>query len=112
MFHGFGGRLPVKDVQLSAINNVMKRTFEELGVKTRDVNGRNMYGYGPTQATIRWGSRYGTYKAFLKRVLHNENLYILTQALAQRVRATNIFTRAHALRVRTTAVQSVHDMHG
>ena len=73
----------MKNVKLSAINDVMRQTFEELGVKTRDINGRNMYGYGPTQATIRWGTRYGTYRAFLKRVLHVDNLNILTNAEAQ-----------------------------
>ena len=102
MFHGFGGRLPVKNVKLSAINDVMRQTFEELGVKTRDINGRNMYGYGPTQATIRWGTRYGTYRAFLKRVLHVDNLNILTNAEAQKVSSVECTVEIRARLVQDT----------
>ena len=113
MFHGSGGRIPVKDIQLSSVNSVIQRTFAELGVKTRDVNGRNMYGrsrlqshhlvficvymymyrehcppptgYLPGQATVRGGTRWGTYKGFIRRAMRKENLFVLTEAVAQKV---------------------------
>ena len=111
VFHGSGGRIPVKDIQLSRINSVMQRTFSELGVKTRDVNGRNMYGtsakkwkyrrkicqrnffrrnlvfvgYLPGQATVRGGTRWGTYKGFIRRSIKRENLFVMTNAIAQKV---------------------------
>jgi len=42
-------------------------------------------GWGPAQATIRNGGRWGTYNAFLKRTLSRDNVHILTHAVAQKV---------------------------
>ena len=42
-------------------------------------------GWGPTQATIRRGVRWSTYRAYLRRMLHEDNIHMLTQATALKV---------------------------
>ena len=42
-------------------------------------------GWGPAQATIRNGARWGTYNAFLKRTLSRESVHIITHAVVQKV---------------------------
>ena len=42
-------------------------------------------GWGPTQATIRRGVRWSTYRAYLRRVLHEDNVHVFTHATAVKV---------------------------
>ena len=44
VFHGFGGRLAVTDIDLSPVTKIMTMAYSELGIKKRDVNGRSQYG--------------------------------------------------------------------
>lgn len=85
VFHGFGGRLTVSDVASSTVNKIMELVFKEIGLKKRDLNGHNQFGWSPTQATIRNGVRWSTYRAFLRRSREAPNLHILTHAVAQKI---------------------------
>lgn len=85
VFHGFGGRMPVADVGPSTVNKIIDLVFKEIGLKRRDLNGHNQFGWAPTQATIRGGERWSTYKAFLRRSRNAKNLHILTYATAQKI---------------------------
>jgi len=85
VFHGFGGRLAVTDVGKTVVNNIMNLCFSEISLKKRDLNGKNQFGWGPTQATIRKGVRWSTYKAYLKRCMDIKNLHVLTHTQALKV---------------------------
>lgn len=80
VFHGFGGRLTVTDIELSPVTRIMSMAFNELGVKRRDINGRSQYGYGHTQATIRFGVRQSVAKAFLRQAMMRSNLHVSTNS--------------------------------
>jgi choline dehydrogenase len=95
VFHGHGGRWTVTDIEQSTVGRIVTEAFKELGMKKRDVNGRSQYGYMPTQATIRNGVRWSTYKAFLTRALKKDNLYVLKNTRVDRV----IFKGKHAIGV-------------
>jgi len=43
-------------------------------------------GWGPTQATIRRGVRWSTYRAYLRRIMNNDNVHVLTHGTALKVR--------------------------
>ncbi len=47
-------------------------------------------GYAPVQATIRYGQRCGTYRAFLQRAMTRSNLHVLTNTVVKKVRRTPI----------------------
>lgn len=85
VFHGFGGRLSVTDVGQSMVNQIMGLCFKEISLKKRDLNGKNQFGWGPTQATVKRGVRWSTYKAYLKRVLSHKNLHVATRITALKV---------------------------
>ncbi|KAI0226225.1 Glucose dehydrogenase [FAD, quinone] [Lamellibrachia satsuma] len=85
VFHGYGGKMTISDIRLSPVNEIAEKALKELGVPKRDTNGKTQFGYGHTQATIRDGMRWTTFKAFLKRALHWPNLYVMTDALVQKV---------------------------
>lgn len=85
VFHGFGGRLSVKDVGSTTVNQIMNLCFKEISLKKRDLNGKNQFGWGPTQATIKNGVRWSTYKAYLKRSMNYDNLQVLTDAMVEKI---------------------------
>jgi len=85
VFHGFGGRLTVGDANPAGITKVIDLVFKEIGLKKRDINGHNQFGWAPTQATIRRGVRWSTYRAFLHGVMDRKNLHVLTQANAHKI---------------------------
>lgn len=85
VFHGFGGRMTVGDASPSAINKLLDYTYKEIGLKKRDVNGHNQFGWAPTQATIRSGMRWSTYRAFLQSSIDKKNLHVLTRATAHKI---------------------------
>ncbi|ESO12860.1 hypothetical protein HELRODRAFT_93524 [Helobdella robusta] len=85
VFHGFGGRLAVKDVGPTTMNQIMGLCFKEISLKKRDLNGKNQFGWGPTQATIRNGVRWSTFKAYLKRYMNAPNLHVVTDTFAEKI---------------------------
>eukprot|EP00918_Siedleckia_nematoides_P087375 GHVU01192247.1.p1 GENE.GHVU01192247.1~~GHVU01192247.1.p1 ORF type:complete len:648 (+),score=99.43 GHVU01192247.1:215-2158(+) len=85
IFHGSGGRMSVVDTGYSNLQKVMPGVFKEMSIKKRDINGRNQFGFMTTQATVRGGKRWSTYRAFLMRALHNNNLDILTKATVTKI---------------------------
>jgi choline dehydrogenase len=85
VFHGFGGRVAVADVNLSPLNRIMTAAFKEHNINKKDINGRSHFGYSQTQATIKNGLRWSTYRAFLKRAMDRPNLHIVTGAEVQKV---------------------------
>jgi len=42
-------------------------------------------GWCPTQATVRGGVRWSSYRAFLRRARHRDNLHIITYATVTKV---------------------------
>lgn len=85
VFHGFGGRLSVMDVGPTTLNQIIGLCFKEISLKKRDLNGKNQFGWSPTQATIRNGERWSTYRAYLKRVLHDPNLHVATRSVVRKI---------------------------
>jgi len=45
----------------------------------------DVVGWCPTQATVRSGVRWSSYRAFLRRARHRDNLHIFTYATATKV---------------------------
>jgi len=60
-------------------------------------------GWGPTQATIRRGVRWSTYRAYLRRLMHEDNVHILTHATAVKV-SLFTFHLIHYFAARSTAI--------
>jgi len=85
VFHGFGGRMSVMDVGPTQVNQILALCFKEISLKKRDLNGKNQFGWGPTQATIRNGVRWSTFRAYLKRVMKDDNLHVLPYTVAQKI---------------------------
>lgn len=85
VFHGFGGRMSISDVGMTSMNKIIDRCFKEVGLKQRDFNGKTQFGWGPAQATIRSGTRWGTFNAFLRRSLARDNLHVVTNAVVHKV---------------------------
>jgi len=48
-------------------------------------------GWGPTQATIRKGVRWSTYRAYLRRVMHEDHVHVLTHTTALKARLRHSF---------------------
>ena len=44
VFHGFGGVLSVIDVYTSTLTKLLQNSFEEFGLKKKDLNGKNQFG--------------------------------------------------------------------
>lgn len=85
VFHGFGGRMTVSDVGPTQVNKIMEQCFKEIGLKKRDLNGQTPFGWCPTQATVRSGVRWGTYRAFLRHARHRDGLHIVTHATVTKI---------------------------
>ncbi|ELU07608.1 hypothetical protein CAPTEDRAFT_218563 [Capitella teleta] len=85
VFHGFGGRVAVADINLSPLNKIMTSAFKEHNINKKDINGKSHFGYSQTQATIKNGLRWSTYRSFLKRAMDRPNLQIVTGANVQKV---------------------------
>lgn len=77
--------MSVADTYLSTVHKIIDSAFKELNITKRDINGKTNFGYGHTQATMRWGSRLHTYKAFLKRIIHLDNIKVVTGATVNKV---------------------------
>jgi choline dehydrogenase len=86
VFHGFGGRVAVTDINLSPLNKIMTSAFKEHHINKKDINGKSHFGYSQTQATIKHGLRWSTYRAFLKRAMDRPNIHIVTGAEVQKVK--------------------------
>eukprot|EP00914_Ancora_sagittata_P010169 GHVO01019574.1.p1 GENE.GHVO01019574.1~~GHVO01019574.1.p1 ORF type:complete len:634 (+),score=76.07 GHVO01019574.1:425-2326(+) len=85
VFHGFGGRVAVADINLSPLNKIMTAAFKEHKINKKDINGKSHFGYSQVQATIKNGLRWSTYRSFLKRAMDRPNLQIVTGANVQKV---------------------------
>lgn len=86
-YHGVGGELNV--TRLKNTNPVPAAAIDaavEVGLgKTDDFNGDDILGAGWCDVTIAQGSRQSAAVAFLKPVLHRENLTAITGAAANRL---------------------------
>lgn len=90
-YHGKNGYL---DVQYGRYKTKLLDAFisagKELGYSNTDPNGKNMLGFGRTQATMRNGRRCSAAKAFVRPIVHRQNLHI-----SLRTRVTKILIDPH-----------------
>ena len=86
-FHGAGGELRVEGQRLHwPILDVFRAAFAEQGiVPTDDFNRGDNAGSGYFMVTQRRGTRMSAARAFLKPVLHRQNLRVLTHTQARNV---------------------------
>ncbi|MBS43381.1 MAG: choline dehydrogenase [Nocardioides sp.] len=106
-FHGQSGPLHVEDRRYthelsqafveSAVSNGMKRTD--------DFNGAEQEGAGLYQVTCHQGRRWSTYDAYLKPVMHRDNLTVTTGVLATGVELDG--DRATGVRFRQAGLEHV-----
>ena len=86
--HGTGGELRVEDLRLSwEILDAFRDAAAEVGIpKTDDFNRGDNEGCGYFQVHQKRGVRWNNASAFLKPVRHRQNLTVLTEAQAKRIR--------------------------
>jgi choline dehydrogenase len=86
--HGAGGELRVEERRVSwEILDAWRDAAEECGIpKIREFNRGDNFGNAYFQVTQRRGVRWSGTKAFLRPVLHRQNLKVLTDAHVQRIR--------------------------
>jgi choline dehydrogenase len=104
-FHGAGGALRVEERRVSwEILDAWRDAAEECGIpKIAEFNRGDNFGNAYFQMNQRRGARWSATKAFLRPVLHRQNLAVRTGALVERVtieardgvqRATGVVVRS------------------
>ncbi|MCH7392853.1 GMC family oxidoreductase N-terminal domain-containing protein [Acinetobacter dispersus] len=86
-FHGQNGILPVSENRYRhPLTLACIRAGQEMGMKyVNDINGWDQDGVGFYQTTTKNGERASTSKTYLKSVINNPNLTVLTEALVHKV---------------------------
>src|SRR3984885_1614990 len=87
-YHGHGGPMNVIYIKRpNPMTPAFLAAMDSLGYQhNADFNGADSEGYGPRQGTISKGRRVSTATAYLKPATNRENLVILTNTRAARVR--------------------------
>ncbi len=85
-----GGQGPLHTNNGNGMKNPLYQAFIDAGEqsgywRTEDYNGRRQEGFGAMHMTVRDGVRWSTANAYLKPVLHRDNLKVLTHVLTRRV---------------------------
>ena len=75
VFHGFGGRIHVNDIEVSQVPKIMTKAFDELGIKRRDTNGRSQYGESICVPPIE-GDINSKFVVIMKRKLHDYYIFL------------------------------------
>ena len=86
-YHGDSGPLKVSNVATPhPLTSVFIRGAQEIGIPFNpDVNGARQEGAGPNQGTIDFGRRNSTARAYLKPVLRQPNLQVLTGVVVDKI---------------------------
>ena len=87
-YHGQGGPMNVTFIKRpNPMTPAFLAAMDSLGYqRNADFNGADSEGYGPRQGTILQGRRVSTATAYLKPASHRDNLTILTDTRAARIR--------------------------
>jgi choline dehydrogenase len=87
-YHGQGGPMNVIYIKRpNPMTPAFLAAMDSLGYqRNADFNGVDSEGYGPRQGTISQGRRVSTATAYLKPASHRDNLVILTDTRAARIR--------------------------
>jgi choline dehydrogenase-like flavoprotein len=87
-YHGLGGPMNVTFIKRpNPMTPAFLAAMDSLGYqRNSDFNGVDSEGYGPRQGTILQGRRVSTATAYLKPASHRDNLTILTDTRAARIR--------------------------
>jgi choline dehydrogenase len=87
-YHGQGGPMNVTFIKRpNPMTPAFLAAMDSLGYqRNSDFNGVDSEGYGPRQGTILRGRRVSTATAYLKPASHRDNLTILTDTRAARIR--------------------------
>jgi choline dehydrogenase len=87
-YHGQGGPMNVTFIKRpNPMTPAFLAAMDSLGYqRNSDFNGVDSEGYGPRQGTILQGRRVSTATAYLKPASHRDNLTILTDTRAARIR--------------------------
>jgi len=90
-YHGREGELNVADPMFTTpIGHAFVEAGQKVGLcKNRDYNGKEQKGVGHFQFTTMNGKRQSAAVAFLKPVLHRENLTAITGARVQKIQVEN-----------------------
>jgi len=74
------------DMKLNPLYEAFIKAGEEAGYPTtEDYNGYRQEGFGKMHMTVKNGVRWSTANAYLKPILHRQNLTLVTHALTHRV---------------------------
>ncbi|KAK9721326.1 GMC oxidoreductase [Popillia japonica] len=85
-YHSVGGLLTVSQFPYHPpLSRAIIKGGEELGFKSRDLNGEKHIGFSIAQTTNRNGSRLSTARAFLRPFKHRRNLQILLNTTVSRI---------------------------
>ncbi|KAL0266699.1 UNVERIFIED_CONTAM: hypothetical protein PYX00_009172 [Menopon gallinae] len=94
-YHGKEGYLSLsnfgEDADAEMLRQSVYEAFEDVGmVHNRDVNGENQEGFGRVPGTVHRGTRANTGRMFLGAVRDRPNLFVIKNALAERIIIDNI----------------------
>ncbi|XP_052711315.1 alcohol dehydrogenase [acceptor]-like [Crassostrea angulata] len=94
-YRGVGGLLTVSSGTATAMADVYRRGYEELGYSKVDCNGESQIGFCHGQETTRNGERWSTAKAFLEPVADRPNLHVsnntyITKILVDKNKAVGV----------------------
>ncbi|ODN00432.1 Glucose dehydrogenase [FAD, quinone] [Orchesella cincta] len=98
------GNLYVEAREYSPFREEFINAGKELGYTEIDANADQRTGFGDVEASIRNGSRWGAYRAFLEPLMYRENLKIAKYSQATKIkidktnRATGVFYTHHGQR--------------
>jgi len=90
-YRGVGGPLPVSYLRSpSPLNGIFLKACEQTGLaQTKDYNGEQQLGCGPTQAMQDGGERWSAAKSFITPHLNRPNLTVITRAHTQKILLEN-----------------------
>ncbi|XP_064614396.1 alcohol dehydrogenase [acceptor]-like isoform X2 [Liolophura sinensis] len=92
--HGANGPMRVTEVWVSSAGDKFLQAGKELGFANTDNNGRSPYGVMRSQLNIFDGRRWHTAEAYLRPVMHRENLHIATHCHVTKILIDDKVARA------------------
>ncbi|XP_064614290.1 uncharacterized GMC-type oxidoreductase Mb1310-like [Liolophura sinensis] len=98
--HARGGPMTITDNQSSSLSEAFVAAGVELGYRATDCNSGDCLGFMRSQANVGNGVRMSSAEAFLRPIMHQENLHIATFAHVTKIQVEG---------GRATAVQFLRD---
>ncbi|KAK3098155.1 hypothetical protein FSP39_016702 [Pinctada imbricata] len=84
-YRGKDGPLHVSKGYVTPLVDIYGEAMEELGYKTVDSNGEDIFGYCKMQLTTQNGTRCSTAKAFLRPAMSRRNLHVTINTVVTKV---------------------------